>query len=86
MGTTHTAAPRKNLPTELAQSPPTVPMDASIDTFGLIVTCGSAIVGTVYLKPEWPIAYVIGGSIAAFFVLMAIVPGRKPGSKKKKAS
>ena len=61
-------------------------MDASIDTFGLIVTCGSAIVGTAYLKPEWPIAYIIGGTIATFFVLMAIIPGRKPGSKQKKAS
>ena len=59
-------------------------MDASIDTFGRSSHAAPPLLARPIL-PEAD-AYIIGGTIATFFVLTAIIPGRKPGSKQKKAS
>ena len=56
-------------------------LDDSIDLFGVAVTCGSFVVATKLLNPDWPLLYLIAGSIVVFTAVTAILPGRRKPKK-----
>ena len=47
-------------------------LDNSIDWFGALVTCGSFVVGTAYVKPEWPVWVVSLGTFTTFLIVTLI--------------
>ena len=57
--------------------------DNSVDLFGAVTIIVSIVVGTSFLKPEWPPAYVGAASVVGFLALLAVFPNRKPGEKPK---
>ena len=56
-------------------------LDDSIDLFGVAVTCGSFVVATKLLNPDWQLLYLIAGSIVVFTAVTAILPGRRKPKK-----
>lgn len=57
-------------------------LDASIDTFGLLVTCGSLVAGLAFTKPEWPMHWTGLGAFLFFLFLTTALPGRRVPKKK----
>ena len=57
-------------------------IDPSVDLFGVVVCCGCAAIGTILLKPEWPVLPIVGASVGIPLLMILVLPGRRPLPKK----